>query len=325
MIEYYNDSNIPTPLFKAMIADDYGGRGAKSFISGSKFKLGAKSFWLQKHIEGASSGTIRLPASKLYYSFIGNALHKYVESKLEKDTNYILEQRIYLDMEIDGKMYTISGQFDALDLEKNIMWDWKSVSVSKYQTELFDDYILQANIYLYLLRHGYRLGDGDNKIPITGTEETVAAIGFIMRDWTQGKVGGRDYPSGGVQGYNILSWTDDTTRKLIIKTIRDLDKYNNTHPDDIPECTEEQRWQDPDRYPVHKYNKNGTKKASPRALPKTRNFPTAQDAVEFIENRKDKAELYVEFVPSKPTFCLSYCDAGVGGACNWLEKWKEEH
>jgi len=343
MIKWVNKKGIPEPIAIAMIEStkQYDGGPITPFLSSSKMKIESKEYYLNKVIFNEDTVYER-DISDMYYVFVGNAIHNYMETMLtsymdrEKSKRFSLEQRLYCDIDVDGTMYTIGGQYDCLDMLKSQrkLIDFKTASVAKYSTGLFEDYELQANIYLYMLRHGYIMNKSKEIKYLDGFGEGYkASLNFILRDWSNMRTNTHNYPSTGMQEFVLPVWTDKEVVDFISKRIRLLLVDKDKPVEEIPECSPEKRWQDPDKYPVFMANKDGKPKAKLTAVAGTKDFLTKQQAEAFIKARKESAKtkaqktsadlLYVGYRESTPTYCLEFCTAGKVGACNWLNKWKK--
>lgn len=320
MIKYYNDG-VPDPIFRVMIQDNYNSGPIEPFISSTGFKDGSKKFWAKKQMK-TSTTVYALPISMKYYTFIGNAIHSALQVGLQNDPNYSLEKRIYVDLIINGKTYIVSGQYDCIDILNMKLWDWKTSSVAKFQTGLFEDYTLQANIYLYILKYGYEIVDG--KKVYLSIKDLSPSLGFIMRDWSDMKVHGT-YPTTGMKEHRLETWDLHKTETMMKERIFELLKYKDKPIDEIPECTMEQRWQKPSTFPIFRSNKDGSHKADPRAMPHTKDFTTTEEALNYIVTHKDNKLLYIGERKSTPIHCIYYCELGRSGKCNWFNQWSKDN
>jgi len=341
MIEYVNKHNIPEALAIAIeqSANEYTAGEVTPFFSASKANMGVKEFYCSKELNNSKKVYYK-DLKDMFYLYVGNAIHAYTEQMILKSPNadrFKTEQRMYVNIVVDGKTYVIGGQFDCLDtLEGHkTLIDYKTASIAKYTTGLFEDYELQANIYLYMLRRGYIVKDG-KLISLKGFGIGYkASLNFILRDWSVMRSNGYNYPDTGFAGHTLRVWTDEEIENTLTEQVKKLLVYEDTPLDDIPPCTMEQRWQDVDRYPVFLSNKDGSHKAREVAVTGTKLFASEDEAVSYIQQQRviatTKAQLtrcsllYVGYRKSEPTRCLMFCDAGRCGVCNWLNNWKKDN
>jgi len=81
----------------------------------------------------------------------------------------------------------------------------------------------------------------------------------------------------------------------------------NLPDEELPYCTIEERWGDPDRYAVKKIGGKA-------CLPHAGNFESASLAEQFRRARPDAAQCGVEFRPGCSKRCERYCE--VAPFCN---------
>ena len=340
MIKWINKRGIPEPIAIAIQESNnqYSSGPLKPLLSSSKMEIAPMEYYGEKKLYSKDNIYYKDVADQ-YYLFIGNAIHSYMEAMLTSfmkrtsSTRFALERRLYADLEVNGVVYIIGGQFDCLDklASQRKLIDWKTISVAKYSTGLFKSYELQANIYLWMLRKGYFI-ENDKRTDMNGAGIGFkASLDFIMRDWSSMKKQ-KAYPRAGMQEFILPVWTDEQVEKVISDKIKEIITYKDSKLEDIPECSAEQRWQDPDAYPVFKFNANGKTKENPVAIAGTRLFPTKEIAEKFIKQRKETAVtkaqktsanlLYVGYRKSKPNKCIEFCSVGKAGICKWYNNWR---
>jgi len=195
--------------------------------------------------------------SELIWSLFGQAVHKVLEKTNESD-NLLKEFKV--KTEIDG--YFISGISDLIELDTQTVIDYKVTSTFKVVKKEFEDYRLQGLMYAYILKQ--------MNIVVNN-----ARFILVLRDWQKSKAKyDKEYPQN--QVYEVNFKFTDKDFKFIeqwlkgkiaqIKTVEDL-KDN-----ELPLCTQEERWNDGDIYAV-------VKDGSSRA---TKLFNNYAEAEEFI-------------------------------------------
>ena len=84
--------------------------------------------------------------------WIGTSVHDGLEEVLKDDPDWMTETRP--EMPIDG--FTLSGEFDLLDLKHNVLYDYKTCKVAqvdKQRTLSDDKWLRQLYIYADLIEH----------------------------------------------------------------------------------------------------------------------------------------------------------------------------
>lgn len=172
------------------------------------------------------------------YALEGRALHHILD--LGRDKTRLQEHR--LTASYSG--WTISGKFDVLYTETNILKDYKVSSVWGHMLGGKEDYEEQLNFYAYLAAR--------NNIRVDGL-----AVVMWFRDWMKSQVErDRKYPPLKVIEHQIPLWSLYTQahtfqeKVSIHQLAREQDVYEP--------CTPEERWARPDSYAVVKH---GAKKA----------------------------------------------------------------
>ena len=228
-----NNAGYPEALVKAVENDSYSkGEGVDRSVTGllaPPRQAALKEIHGHEIVEDVSDRT---------YALYGQLVHLLLERAGEQSLNAINEQRLYT--EVNG--WKISGQTDTLTLTEDqrswIISDYKFVTAYKfkrsYSGELVipEDYENQLNMYAYLLNeNGYKV-DG-------------LKIVAIYRDWSKLEAK-RDsnYPQLGAETHDIPLWTEDKAKAFIEERVR----LHQAAENDLPECTDDERWAKPDKY-----------------------------------------------------------------------------
>jgi hypothetical protein len=242
----------------------------------------------------------------------------------------ISEIRVYRELDIKGRKFIISGKFDLLDMFTRTLYDYKEMSVSKYQFNDWHKFEIQSNVYLWLMRNPMILDSYTSfqkelmKILKTITVDSIK-LAIKLKDWKSQSVGrSRDYPEKGFQQIEIEKWDDMRTTDLLTFHIERLYQYENVNPLEIPICEDIATWRKDSTFPVFKKNKDGKIAEAPRAMPGTASFTAKDQAIEFISTHKDKELLYCEERPSNRLYCHEYCNMSAIGLCKIHELEKQE-
>jgi CRISPR/Cas system-associated exonuclease Cas4 (RecB family) len=230
------------------------------------------------------------------WSFTGTALHNALEAdEFATDNESLTEIRL--------KYSKMSGKFDHYDAKNKILYDFKQTSKFKVLNateKSLRDYQIQLSLYAWLLeREGFEV-------------KQIANIIF-MRDWHK-----RDrfkLPEKFATIYHdILTEIDELPiQQWIDKRIETFDKYMNIPDNELPYCSEEFRWAEPDVFAVMKNkNKNAT-----------RLLDTREQAEQYIANIKDtKNKYWIQERQGNKFKRCEYCS--ISEYCNQYKEGKNE-
>ena len=235
-------------------------------------------------LERKHSEQIVVDVADRVWAIFGQGVHNILEQAQEGD-NQLKEGHL----EVGVGEYTLSGYFDLYDIDTGTVTDYKTASVWKVLFGDFDDWKKQTLIYAWMLRQkGYDARRG----------EIVA----ILRDHNLRDARFKeDYPKHPVY---IISW-DFTEHDFALVEAFIYSKFEEIakaeeQPDNLPECTPQERWSKPERWAVIK---PGAKKAR-----KVFDNPTQAQAL------ANELGYEVEYRPGEDTRCMSYC--GAAPFCN---------
>jgi hypothetical protein len=323
----YKQARYPDPLFDVVSYDDY--KGGDAFLTASKLTISPRQYWLeQRHGSKLSA----MPIQNLedsFDSFIGTAIHFYFEHILTRinSTRYGVEKRLFFDLNLDGEMVTVSGQYDVLDMRTNMLYDIKTMSVGKYQSsisnpEYLDAYYLQLHFNRFLLEYGYMIIDNQKVYPNIIIPEKNLKLIAILKDYDPRSYA-TNYPDSPYQIINVPELSNAVIKEFLYSKVKELKVTEVLSDNELPECNSGYRFQKSKTYPVFKLTQKGTKPVNERAMPGTADFRSEDEAMIYIANHKEKDKLYFSVRESIPLRCLRYCDVGKAGFCNWINNWKE--
>ena len=270
-MNYTNNANLPQPLVSAIQFSDYDKVGDIS-VTGLIQPPRIRQLMLRhdKEItEDVSEGIWRL---------IGSIGHKILE-RADTD-NHLSEERLRMytgepDWAISGKADLLGPDMTLSDYKFTSVWAVKDAKIEWEQ---------QLNLYALLYKHN-------------GFLVERARIVAVLRDWSKIKAfKDPDYPQVGVVVREVPLWPSEQQEAFLGQRVRAHQQADKLADDDLPMCTEEERWHKPNKYAV----KKGTNKRA------TRVFDSNEEAYEFKKN-SELAGLYVEYRPGEDTRCLHYC------------------
>ena len=232
MVTSTNNNGFPEALVKAVTNDTYSRGTADRSVTGL-LAPPRQAALIERH-----GGMISEDVSERTFALYGQLVHLLLERAGEQSRNAINEERLYA--EVGG--WTISGQTDTLTLTEDqrswIISDYKFVTAYKfkrsYSGELVmpEEYEQQLNMYGHLLR--------ENGFKVDGLK-----IVAIYRDWSKLEAK-RDsnYPQLGAETHDVPLWSEDKARSFMEERVR----LHQNAENDLPECTDSERWAKPDKY-----------------------------------------------------------------------------
>ena len=249
---------------------------------------------------------LELDVSDMLASRYGTALHDSFEKVAIPNTTQ--EERMYATIKIKGTAYKISGKPDIIRDDINQLKDIKSTSVWNYiYKNKIEEYTTQMSIYRYLA--------SKNGIDLIDTAQVL----YLFTDWARSKAKSNpDYPPTRAASGDIDLWPLLKTKKYIRGRI-DLFQHHldNTPDDELPFCTDEELWKQPDKWAVMKIGQKRAKKV----------FDEERNAKLFIDTQIETSppaeakKLYVEERPGVVNRC-NYCAASE--VCNQCKQLREQ-
>ena len=224
-MKYTNRFDLPQSIFDAIARETYDlDRSRDNVISVSALidtpKIRQLKLRHWNEIEDDISNTI--------WMLLGSSIHSVLERAKHEDR--LIEQRLYQD--IDG--FTISGKVDLYEKEEKIIQDYKVTSTYGFtKGEGYKkEWEQQLNCYAWLYRKA-------------GFEVNELKIVAILRDW-QRRISLTDtrYPNIPLIVVNVPLWSLEKQEKFIRDRLNNHMLSANLDDGDIPECSEEDRWQD---------------------------------------------------------------------------------
>lgn len=271
-----NRFNLPQPLVSALEKDDYDIGDADISVT-SLWKPPQMVSLLRKH-----GGEIQRDASDYLMNLLGSAFHRLME---EADTEATVEHRLFAN--VHG--VTISGKFDRLLVDRQILQDYKVTSYTRFRRQVTEpEWEQQLNTYAWLLR-------------LHGMEIKALQVIVMLRDWMKSKTRyDITYPSLPLQVVDLPLWDPVEAEEKIATRVM----YHLTGGD----CSERDRWYRPPSYAVMK---DGRKSA-------IRLFDGEAEATAFISNQSDRGKLHVQKREGSNVRCEEYCEAAP-----WCPQWRQ--
>lgn len=288
-----NHFNVPEPLV-ALARKEYYSKGKADYSVTEIMSPPRIQRLKRKHWDDMEQDV-----TDMLWSMLGSALH--VVAERSEVIDHLNEERLF--MEIDG--VTLSG---SIDLQQHVkggvaLKDYKFTSVWAVMNDK-PEWEQQLNVYGWMVHK------------IKGVDIKGLQICAILRDWSTRKAQTESgYPQAQIQMVDITIWSFDKTEKYVHERI-ELHKESKVQADwdeELPECTEEERWMRTTTYAV---KKEGRKSA-------VRVFDAQEDAVKLIEESEDKKKLSIEVRKGEPVRCTgNYC--GVNKWCSQYQSYLKE-
>ena len=285
-----NKFNVPETLV-ALATRDYYTKGKSDYSVTEIISPPRIQRLRRKHFE-----EIEQDVSDMLWMLLGTALHVVAErSEVSGHTN---EER--LSAGVNGII--LSG---AIDLQKDeadgvTITDYKFTSAWALMNDK-PEWEQQQNIYKYLVERV-------KKKPVKGLK-----ICALIRDWSRRDAQNKpDYPQAPIQVIDIPMWTFDRTEAFIKERVemhRDS-KVSADWGDELPLCSEEERWVKQTTYAV---KKDGRKTA-------IRVFDTQDEADALLKEMPEKDKGFIEIRKGEAVRCTgNFC-----GVSQWCSQFQNE-
>ena len=280
------------PIFDSIKSNKY--NPGKTDFSPSNIMMGAKEYYGKKLL----SKNTPTDVSNLWSAHMGSLIHRGLEELLKEfesaDGKYELE--IHKEIEFEGKVLggTVDGLFYGNDGTVTL-FDYKTLQGKQFiSDDKIEEWTYKANFYRYVLHKA-------------GIEiDTLVYIG-IWRDWSKAafmRSNREFYPT---QSITLDIWEYDKTEAWIKERIMYFAQYKDTPYQEIPPCTEKERWQSAPQWKVGKLDSKGV---IARAYPKC-TFDDIESAKLECTTRNSTSKgviAGVKEINTDPIKCLNYCD-----------------
>jgi len=307
---YTNNNNVPLVLAVWLAANDgYDLKRSSHVISATSLMKPTKSLILGNRVQADVNEEHIVDVSDLVPARLGTAVHTAAEvSWLYSAPKALLElgypqqviDKIRLNPDTPGNdpqfdiyfeqrsnkaigKWVISGKFDFV--ENGRVKDIKTTKVYNWIMGSNDEkYRIQGSIYRWLN-------------PEIITDDFIDIL-MIFTDWSPLKARiDKDYPKNNILVRTLPLMSLVETERWIRNRLEEIEKYENAHQDDMPECTPKELWMDPPTYAYYK---------DPKAAKATKLFDTAHEANAHKAKEGIPGSKIIER-KSEPKFCR-YCE-----------------
>ena len=292
-MKFTNKYNLPEIYVRAVTNDPYDSSG--SDIS-TTVLLGPPRINALRKIH---ADFITEDVADRFFALDGQAIHYVIErSKTEND---LVEIRLFYKDKAITNNWTLSGQFDVLNKDGNLI-DVKNCSVWSviYGKKEWEQ---QLNILDFLCRKN------TDKLTINNKPVEVKKLSILafMRDWKATEAErSDDYPKAKVVEIDINRWTEEEQEDYIRERI--YLHQSAFQGNKLPPCTPEERWHKPGVFALMKAGRKSSVK----------NSATLEQAKNYCKEKgidlNSKTFAIIER-PGSDNRCESYCN--VNEFCNY--------
>jgi hypothetical protein len=280
-MKYTNKHGLPETLVNLTERDTYT-KGAARISVTTLISAPRISILRQRHDD-----EIEVDVADGLWALVGRAIHHVAESGA--DHRHLPEERLFAD--VGG--WVLSGGIDLQTLEDDgsiSLEDYKFTSAwAVMHAESKSDWELQLNLYAWLVRK------------VKGVSIKRLAICALIRDWRkQDAERNPAYPQAPAKVIDIPLWDFERQQAYVEERVRvhQAAATASEFGDDLPHCTDEDRWVRGEKFAVVKI---GNKKA-------TKVFDTEPEAREWLKNQNAPQAFYVDHRPGEPVRCTgNYC------------------
>lgn len=277
-----NELGLPRPFVSA-VEREYACRPKRYSVT--NMLNGVRQTILQRRHDDE----IESDVSEMVWAIFGTAVHSILEQAEETDSQ-IKENKVVVEM---PGGYELSGIFDLYDDATGTVTDYKTASVWKVKFGEFDDWRRQTLIYCWMLRR-------------IGFDARRGQIVALLKDHSKTKAKVGEHPPLPVFqiGWDFQEADFREAEQFLLAKFAQIADAEKLPDDELPMCTEEERWSRGECFAVMK---KGVKKA--RKL-----FKTDEWGAEAGQRAESYAAVmgnghYVEHRPGIDGKCADYCSA----------------
>lgn len=281
-----NKTNLPKPI-EDMAKSEYS-YTPKRYSVTSLLKSTRQLLLTRRH-----NNEIEQDCADMIWMLFGQAVHKVLEEKGE-GAELCKEEKLTVALDTG---YTISGILDLYNLDTGEVTDYKTASIWKVMFKDYSDWEKQGMMYAWLL---HKNGFPCNK----------AVFYAILKDWSKAEAKRKhDYPQQSVVRveFDVNDESLAEIDRFINEKMDEVIANENAPDDQLPMCSEEDRWNSGNTYAVMKKGR----KTAMRVL------SSKEKALEW---REENGGDYIEERKGEDKRCKDYC-----ACCEFCSYWQETY
>ena len=292
--KYTNNRGMSSSLQDAIIAfaseyDKVGWKSVTTLIDAPRAKLLA-----ERH-----GNEVIEDVADLIWIFFGNMGHLIAERNAapgamaeQRFTELVLGKAISFKPDLLLPIENSPGCWSLHDFKVTSVYVLKSaVNTGKAKIE----WERQLNIYAYLLG-------------LVGIKVTEIKLEILGRDWRRSEsLREHNYPPSQFHALPVRIWDKEEVKTYLEERIELYKACEDLPDDELPLCSQEERWADPNRWAVCKKTAKVGVSGYKKALPKAASFASRTEALTFLSARTDYQDLEVEFRRGQSRRCEDYC------------------
>lgn len=291
-----NQLNLPQPFVTA-VEGDY--RYTDKRYSVTAILKGTREAILQRRHDAEITSDV----ADMVWAIFGTAVHSILEGGEEAESQ-IKENKLAVDL---PNGYQLSGIFDLYDDATGTVTDYKTASVWKIKFGCwdnwepkpgeFEDWRKQTLYYCWMLRQ-------------IGFDAHRGEIVALLKDHSKTKAKINEHPPLPVWqiGWDFTEDDFAQAEAEIMAKFAEIERCEQLPDDELPLCSEEDRWTRPGKYAVMK--------------------PGRKSAIKLYDNEAEAEEraqaegkgCYVQHRPGSDPKCMDYCSA-----CEFCTYWQEHY
>lgn len=280
-----NSMNLPQAFCNAVNLERHNEKGC--FSATTLLKGTTSTILTDRHFD-----EIEVDVADCVWQIWGTAVHKIFE---DSGIDGLKEERF----EVPVSHSKVTGRVDLFDEKNGILYDWKTASTFKITFNDFSDWKKQGLIYAWLMKQN-------------GIEVKKCRFIALLKDHSKSKAKtDADYPKMPVYNYEFeVTETDLAEIENFITTrIADLEKAELIPDEELPPCSEEERWHQKGKVAVMKEGRKTAIKL----------FDTKEEAE---QNMKALGGTYLEERKGCDRRCSEYCNCNT--FCPYFKKTMEQ-
>lgn len=309
---FLEDSTIPIALWDALVAsnEEYG-EEVGDYLKGHKGKPAISVTSLSRpprptQLMARHNAEIFIdPLKDCWHSMMGSVIHWVLEKHASRYKHLVAEHRLGTDITVDSEKIHIHGKFDIYDKREEALEDWKLTSANSL---LYDkeEHRLQLNRLRYILmENGYKVRKLRNIYLIPHLDKTK----FLNPEYPKRNAVMVDVPLMPIK--EVVAGIKERARaQMAARQLTD---------NDLPYCTDEERWIRQNFWLAYTRKKGGRKGIlQPFSSRSSKKTDTKKEMIKWRKsNGIPLSHIKYKNIKGHPTKC-DYCKAAP--FCNQLQK-----